>query len=68
MDHAASEGCADRSALTIVLGVTIAEAAPAAGTNDARLTGLRLYHAGKFQEAIPYFDQVLALTSATSRS
>ncbi len=44
----------------IVLGVVITEAALAVGTNDARLTGIRLYHEGKFKEAIPYFTQVLA--------
>jgi tetratricopeptide (TPR) repeat protein len=49
-----------RISLTIVLGVTIVEVALASGTNDARFAGLGLYHAGKFQEAIPYFDQVLA--------
>ena len=35
-------------------------AALARGTNDARLEGLALYKAGRFKEAIPYFDQVLA--------
>ena len=40
----------------------------AGGTNDARFTGLRLYESGKFQDAIPYFDQVLATTVAISRS
>jgi tetratricopeptide (TPR) repeat protein len=46
--------------LTIALGLTIVESTRAGGTNDARFTGLRLYEAGQFQEAIPYFDQVLA--------
>ena len=47
-------------ALTIALGLTIDWPARASGTNDARLTGLRLYAAGQFAEAVPYFNQVLA--------
>ncbi len=46
--------------VTIVLAVTIVPRALAAPTNDARSSGLRLYEAGQFQDAIPYFDQVLA--------
>ncbi|HEX3450514.1 MAG TPA: tetratricopeptide repeat protein, partial [Isosphaeraceae bacterium] len=46
--------------LTIVLGVTIDGMAQARGTNDSRLTGLKLYASKKYQEAIRYFDQVLA--------
>ena len=44
----------------IVLSVATIPRAQAGGTNDARLTGLRLYTAGQFQDAIPFFDQVLA--------
>ncbi len=33
-----------------------------------RLEGLALFEAGRFQEAIPYFDQVLARHGAISRS
>ena len=44
----------------IALGVTILPSARASGTNDARLMGIRLYESGQFQEAMPYFDQVLA--------
>ena len=46
--------------VTIVLAATIVPRTLAAPTNDARLSGLRLYEAGQFQDAIPYFDQVLA--------
>jgi tetratricopeptide (TPR) repeat protein len=46
--------------LTIVLGLTIDGIALASGTNDQRFTGLRLYESKQYQEAIPYFDQVLA--------
>ncbi len=46
--------------LTIALCATIVRVAHAGGTNDAKLAGLRHYAAGQFQEAIPYFDQVLA--------
>ena len=45
--------------LTIVLCATIVRIAHAGNTNDAKLAGLRHYAAGQFQEAIPYFDQVL---------
>jgi tetratricopeptide (TPR) repeat protein len=34
-----------------------------ADTRAARLEGIRLYEAGRFAEAIPYFDQVLARKS-----
>jgi tetratricopeptide (TPR) repeat protein len=34
--------------------------ARADNTNDARLTGIRLLESGRFAEAIPYFDRVLA--------
>jgi tetratricopeptide (TPR) repeat protein len=46
--------------LTIVLGVTIDGMAQASGTNDQRLIGLQLYESKQYQQAIPYFDQVLA--------
>ena len=46
--------------LTIVLGVTIDGIALASGTNDQRLIGLQLYDSKQYQQAIPYFDQVLA--------
>ena len=46
--------------LSIVLGVTIVPSVWAGGTNDDRLTGLRLYESGQYQAAIPYFDNVLA--------
>ncbi len=46
--------------LMMVLGLTIVQPARAGSTNDARSTGLRLYESGKFQQAVPYFDQVLA--------
>jgi tetratricopeptide (TPR) repeat protein len=46
--------------LTIALCMTMVAPAHSGGTNDARFTGIRLYQQGKFQEAIPYFDQVLA--------
>jgi len=46
--------------LTIVLVVMVVDTARASGANEARLTGLRLYEASQFQQAIPYFDQVLA--------
>ena len=49
-----------RIGLTIVLGLPVVPSVLAGGTNDARLTGLRLYAAGRFQEAIAYLDQVLA--------
>ena len=49
-----------KTCFTIVLAVTIVPWALASGTNDARLTGLRLYESGQFQDAIPFFDQVLA--------
>jgi tetratricopeptide (TPR) repeat protein len=44
----------------IILAATIVPSAPAGGTNDARVTGLRLYESGQFADAIPFFDQVLA--------
>jgi len=42
--------------VTIVLSPGTAQA----DTRAARLEGIRLYAAGRFSEAIPYFDQVLA--------
>ena len=46
----------------VVLAIGIVAPAPARGnsTTAAQTEGLRLYHAGNFAEAIPYFDQVLA--------
>src|SRR5262249_22502741 len=46
--------------LSIIPSVTVVETATAGGTNEARLTGLRLFAAGQFQQAIPHFDEVLA--------
>ncbi len=42
--------------VTIVLSAGTARA----DTRSARLEGIRLYEAGRFSDAIPYFDQVLA--------
>ncbi len=42
--------------VTVVLSVSSVRA----DTRSARLEGIRLYEAGRFAEAIPYFDQVLA--------
>ena len=44
----------------MVLGVLAVGPAKGDATSAARLEGLRLYGAGHFAEAIPYFDQVLA--------
>ena len=46
--------------LTIVLGLTLLDRRGRAGRTRRRATGLALYRRGRFQEAIPYFDQVLA--------
>ncbi len=45
-----------------VIAVEIVAASPVRGdsTSAAQVEGLRLYRAGNFAEAIPYFDQVLA--------
>jgi tetratricopeptide (TPR) repeat protein len=45
--------------LTIALSVVTAVAARGDATSSAQLEGHRLYDAGRFAEAIPYFDQVL---------
>lgn len=45
--------------LTIV-AIVLFPSAIRADTRTARLEGIRLYEAGRFAEAIPYFDQVLA--------
>ena len=49
-------------AISLAVGLSIAAvgATRASGTNDARVTGIGLLSAGKYAEAIPYFDQVLA--------
>ena len=46
--------------LAIVLGLSPLDQARASETNDARDAGLTLYREGRFKEAIPQFDQVLA--------
>jgi tetratricopeptide (TPR) repeat protein len=46
--------------LAIVLSITTVGTTRASGTNEARLAGIELFGAGRFAEAIPYFDQVLA--------
>src|SRR5580704_11652112 len=46
--------------LAIVLSIATIRTTRASGTNDARFTGIGLLSAGKYAEAIPYFDQVLA--------
>ncbi len=46
--------------VAIFLGMTPGPAAQAGSRSDARVEGLALYQAGRFREAIPYFDQVLA--------
>src|SRR5271157_701210 len=45
--------------LTIVT-IVLSDGTARADTRSARLEGIRLYEAGRFAEAIPYFDQVLA--------
>jgi tetratricopeptide (TPR) repeat protein len=53
-----------RTAPGIVLAVVLLGAPPfharASGTNEDRQAGLALYRAGRFAEAIPHFDKVLA--------
>ena len=66
MDHAASKGCAEDLRVDCS-GRIDYRAALAAGTNDARLTGIRLYHEGKFKEAIPYFDSGSRVSQARPR-
>jgi tetratricopeptide (TPR) repeat protein len=46
--------------LATALGLMQPGRARANGTRDARAAGLALFREGRFQEAIPYFDQVLA--------
>ncbi len=47
--------------LTLAIVTIVVSAGTArADTRSARLEGIRLYDAGRFSEAIPYFDQVLA--------
>jgi tetratricopeptide (TPR) repeat protein len=46
--------------LAIFLCLTTVGTTRASGTNDARVTGIELFSSGRFTEAIPYFDQVLA--------
>src|SRR5262249_54821325 len=45
--------------LVVAISTSGGNAAKARGTNSARLEGLSLYTAGRFREAIPYFDEVL---------
>ncbi len=45
--------------MTILPSVLVVGPARANATNAAQLEGLRLYEAGRFAEAIPYFNQVL---------
>jgi tetratricopeptide (TPR) repeat protein len=52
--------CATTTILAILLGMTLRGPARAGSASQARVEGLALYRAGRFQEAIPYFDQVLA--------
>ena len=46
--------------LTMALSVLVVTSARGGSTSAAELEGVRLYRAGKFAEAIPYFNQVLA--------
>ena len=46
--------------LTIALSLVTATATRGDSSSTAQLEGLRLYQAGRFAEAIPYFNQVLA--------
>jgi tetratricopeptide (TPR) repeat protein len=48
------------AALAITIWLIAAATPLQGGTNEERLTGLSLFSAGRFQEAIPFFDQVLA--------
>jgi tetratricopeptide (TPR) repeat protein len=46
--------------VAIVVGVPVSETARANAANEDRLAGIRLYDAGQYREAIPFFDHVLA--------
>ncbi len=49
-----------KTCVTVVLGMTIVPFARAGGTNGSRGRRASPYESGRFQDAIPYFDQVLA--------
>ena len=46
--------------LTMAIGMVVSLPARGDSTSAAQVEGRRLYHAGHFAEAIPYFNQVLA--------
>ena len=48
------------ASLTILLALTCVSLAPAESVNDLRYQAFQLYEQGRFREAVPLLDQVIA--------